>query len=121
MAKKNNSSNDNNKNFQRHFRKFRFAKFTGHPQYVYDDDGNEYKVIGITESPVTNGVDNIPLDVNPEPGRTDKSYIRPKADKVNKGVRSVKLKGWHFAASDKPKVQKVIDDDGKRKKKKPRK
>lgn len=32
--------------FQPHFRKFKNAKFTGHPQYVYDEDGNRYKVIG---------------------------------------------------------------------------
>lgn len=108
-----------NKRFQGHFRKFRFAKFTGHPQYVYDEDGNDYKVIGITESSVTNGVENIPLDVNPEPNRTDKAYIRPKPDRVDKGVRNVRLKGWRFAASDKPKVKKVIEDEGKRKKKKP--
>lgn len=111
MPKKNNR-------FQSHFRKFRNAKFTGHPTYVYDEEGRRYKVIGITSSSSTNGVSNIPLDVNPEPNNPEKAYIRPKPDTVDKGVENVRLKGWRFVASDKPKVQAVIDSD---KKKKPRK
>lgn len=40
------SQNGNNKKrFQPHFRKFKNAKFTGHPQYVYDESGREYKVL----------------------------------------------------------------------------
>ena len=120
MAKnKNNTPSDSGSNrFQRHFRKFKFGKFTGHPQYVYDEDGNEYKVIGLTQSSHTNGVANIPLDKNPEPNNSEQAYIRPKPDRVNKGVRNERLKGWRFADSDKPKVQAVIDGS---KKKKPRK
>lgn len=122
MAKnKNNTPNGGkDKRFQKHFRKFKNAKFTGHPQYVYDEDGREYKVIGITKSPQTNGVDNVLLDKNPEPNNPAKAYLRPKPDKVNKGVRNEQLKGWKFADSDKPKVQAVIDNANKGKKKKPR-
>lgn len=107
-----------NKRFQRHFRKFKNGKFTGHPQYVYDEKGQKYLIIGITESPETNGVANIPLDVNPEPKNTNPAYIRPKPDSVEKGARNIKLKGWKFAGSDKPKIQAVIAGKGK---KKPRK
>ena len=114
MAKK-------NKRFQAHFRKFRNAKFTGHPTYVYDEEGHKYKVIGITSSPSTNGIDNIALDTNPEPNNSKRAYIRPKPDMVEKGVENIRLKGWKFAASDKPKVQAVIDKGGKGKIKKPRK
>ena len=32
-----------NQRFQPHFRKFKNAKFTGHPQFVYDEEGREYK------------------------------------------------------------------------------
>lgn len=110
----------NNKRFQSHFRKFRNAKFTGHPQYVYDEDGRKYKVVGITSSPNTNGIPNILLDGNPEPNNKEKAYIRPKPDTVEKGVENVRLKGWKFADSDKPKVQAVIDGANKGKKKKPR-
>ena len=107
-----------NKRFQPHFRKFRNAKYTGHPQYVYDEDGRKYKVVGITKSPITDGVLNIRLDVNPEPNNKKPAYIRPKTDSVEKGVENVRLKGWKFAGSDKPKGQAVIDSNGK---KKPRK
>ena len=106
------------KKFQRHFRKFKNSKLTGHPQYVYDEEGRKYKVIGITESPMTNGVPNILLDKNPEPNNSKKAYIRPKPDSVDKGVRNKKLSGWKFSESDKKKVQAVIDGKGK---KKPRK
>ena len=121
MAKKNTSNGGNKGRFQKHFRKFKNGKFTGHPQYVYDEEGNEYRVIGITKRPQTNGVDNVLLDKNPEPNNSEKAYLRPKSDKVNKGVRNEKLKGWKFADSDKPKVQAIIDGAGKRAKKKPRK
>lgn len=109
------------KRFQRHFRRFHDKTTTAHPQYVYDEDGREYKVIGVTKSAITNGVDNIPLDKNPEPNNPVKAYLRPKPDKINKGIRNEQLKGWKFASSDKPKVQAVIDGANKGKKKKPRK
>lgn len=101
------------KRFQSHFRKFHNAKFTGHPQYVYDEDGRVYRVVGITKSSITNGVANIELERNPE-----KAYIRPSPDKVDKGVSNIRLKGWKFSPNDKKKVDKVISKSGK---KKPRK
>lgn len=67
------------KRFQAHFRKFRNAQLTGHPQYVYDEDGRRYKIIGITKSPVTNGISNIPLDGNPEPEQSRKGLYTSKA------------------------------------------
>ena len=109
---------NSNKRFQPHFRKFKNAKFTGHPQYVYDEHGREYKVLGITSSDKTNGVMNILLERNPEPNNIHKAYVRPNPEKVNKGVRNEKLKGWKFTANDKKKVQKIISDSEK---KKPRK
>ena len=122
MAKKRktpsrNNGTADNKRFQRHFRKFHDKETTAHPQYVYDEDGRQYKVIGITKSPFTNGVLNIRLEQNPEPNNSKPAYIRPVPDTVNKGVRNERLKGWKFADSDKKKVQVIIDED---KKKKPR-
>lgn len=101
--------------FQRHFRKFHSKETTGHPQYVYDETGREYKVIGITESPQTNGILNIKLMRNPEPNSTKPAHIRPEPSKINKGVRNEKLKGWKFADVDKKKVQAVIDKHEKKK------
>ena len=106
------------KRFQSHFRKFHNAKFTGHPQYVYGEDGRVYRVIGITKSSFTNGVANIELEKNPEPGNPQKAYIRPSPDKVDKGVDNVRLKGWKFSSNDKKKVEEVISKGSK---KKPRK
>ena len=107
-----------NKRFQRHFRKFHAKKTTGHPQYVYDEDGNVYKIIGITGSPVTNGKNNIPLDKNPEPGNDSKAFLRPIPDVIKKGVRNERLSGWKFAASDKKKVEDVISKSGNKKSRK---
>lgn len=104
-----------NKRFQPHFRKFKNAKFTGHPQYVYDEQGREYKVLGITSSPKTNGVLNVRLESNPEPNNSKPAYVRAKPDKVDKGVRNERLKGWKFSESDKKKVRSIIDTHEKKK------
>ena len=98
-----------NKRFQPHFRKAYNGKFTGHPQYVYDEQGNEYKVIGITSSPMTNGVLNVKLERNPEPNNMKTAYVRPRPDKENKGAFGNRLKGWKFSENDKMKVRNIID------------
>ena len=117
MSKKDSNKGNSNsgKRFQPHFRKFHDKKTTAHPQYVYDEDGNKYKVIGITSSSETNGVKNILLERNPEPNNSRKAYVRPNPDKINKGVRNDRLKGWSFSASDKKKVRNIIDTHDKKK------
>ncbi len=118
MSNKNRTpkNGDNKKRFQPHFRKFRNAKFTGHPQYVYDEEGRKYKVIGITSSAKTNGVSNVLLDSNPEPNNKKPAYLRPNPDKVDKGVENVRLKGWKFQGRDKEKVRSIIEMHDKKKK-----
>ncbi len=113
MAKNNTPNGGNNGRFQKHFRKFHGKETTGHPSYVFDQNGKVYKVIGITRGSSTNGVQNILLDKNPEPNNPDKAYLRPKPIDVPTGTKNEKLKGWHFADSDKPKVQAIIDGAGK--------
>lgn len=103
------------KRFQAHFRKAYNGKFTGHPQYIYDEDGNKYKIIGITSSPKTNGVINIKLEKNPEPNNDKAAYIRPKPDKESKGAFGQRLKGWKFTEADKKKVRTIIDKHDKKK------
>ena len=49
----------------------------------------------------------------------NKAYIRPTPIEVPNGTKSTKLNGWKFAASDKPKVQSVIDKGTNSKKKPP--
>ena len=109
------------KRFQRHFRKFHNKELTGHPQYVFDENGNKYKIIGITESERTNGVLNIRLSVNPEPESKKKAYVRPFTNEVDKGTRNEKLKGWKFSTEDKKLVQEIIDKEKSKKNRKKRK
>lgn len=103
-----------NKRFQPHFRKAYNGKFTGHPQYVYDEEGRKYKVLGITSSPKTNGILNIRLEKNPEPDNPKTAYVRPKPDKENKGAFGERLKGWKFSENDKKKVRTIIDTHEKK-------
>ena len=46
---------------------FRKEKETGHPAYIYAKIGNKFKYIGITHSKITEGMENIKLDKNPNP------------------------------------------------------
>lgn len=109
MPKKKKKTENQKKRFQPHFRKAHNGKFTGHPQYIYDEEGQKYKILGITSSPKTNGILNIELEANPEPKNPNKAYIRPKPDKEKKGAFGNRLKGWKFSEKDKKKVRTVID------------
>lgn len=101
--------------FQPHFRKAYNGKFTGHPQYIYDEEGREYKVLGVTSSPKTNGVLNVKLECNPEPNNPNPAYVRTKPDKEKKGAFGDRLKGWKFTPNDKKKVREIIDSHKKKK------
>ena len=61
-------------------------------------------------------MNNIPLDHNPEPNNKEKAYLRPKPDKVDKGVENVRLKGWRFQGEDKNTVRIIIETYDKSKK-----
>ena len=77
--------------------------------YVFDEDGKDFLVLGITKSSETNGILNIPLSKNPEPHNKEQAYIRPKIMRVSKGVESYVQKGWHFANVDKKIVLSITD------------
>lgn len=79
----------------------------GHPTYIYAQVGNEYRYIGMTHAEITEGVRNIPLDKNPEPGNKTKAHIRPEPEKAHRSSFGAKLKGWFFSDSDKEKVEAV--------------
>lgn len=51
------------------------------------------------------------LEKNPEPGNNNTAYIRTKPDKVKKGVKNEKLKGWSFSKNDKKKVREIIESN----------
>lgn len=104
------------RDFEPYFRKFHDKMTQGHPQYIFDEDGNKYKIIGITHAPKTNGVANIRLKVNPEPGNNTPAYIHPKADEIDKKTRSRRLSDWKLSRRDKRKTKKVIRKSKKVKK-----
>ena len=55
---------------------FRFNYETGHMNYVFRRTGERYQAVGITHKKKTNGRKNMPLENNPQRGKTRKSYIR---------------------------------------------
>lgn len=107
--------------FQRHFRKFHSKETTGHPSYVFDEEGNKYKILGITGSPTTNGVLNVKLKKNPEPNNNDDAFVHTQPSEIKKGVRNKKLKGWKFSEEDKKRVNAIIDKHSEKKGRKKRK
>ncbi len=91
------------------FRKERTKKGQGHPRYIYEKVGNEFKYIGITheiKSRNNNGELNIKLDKNPNPKDNRPAYIQPYPGKANKKSFG-KKEYWKFADSDKPKIEQV--------------
>lgn len=107
--KKSSRRGTKSKRFQTHFRKAYNGKFTGHPQYVFDEEGNKYKVLGITSSAETNGVKNVLLERNPEPHNSKMAYVRTKPAIEDKGAFGSRLNGWKFTKNDKKKVKKILD------------
>lgn len=89
------------------FRKSNDKKFGEHPTYIYAQQGKKLKFIGITHANITEGVENIPLEKNPEPGNKSPFYIRPYPDEAHKSSFGAKLKGWFFSAKDKKKVEEI--------------
>ena len=86
---------------------FRKEKETGHPAYIYAKIGNKFKYIGITHSKITEGMENIKLDNNPNPNDTKESYIRPYSQQKSINKFKKVLIGWFLSKSDKDKIDKL--------------
>ena len=86
---------------------FRKEKETGHPGYIYAKIGNKFKYIGITHSKITEGMENIKLDKNPNPNDTKESYIRPYSQQKSVNKFKKVLIGWFLSKSDKDKIDKL--------------
>ncbi len=89
------------------FRKNHSKEGGGHPVHVYAQKGKKFIYIGITHAEITDGMENIPLEKNPEPGNNSKAYIRPNPEEAHRGSFGSKLKGWFFSDKDKKKVEEV--------------
>ena len=98
---------------------FRKHKPSGHPGYIFNEEGNYYDFIGITHS--SDGGKNIPLEHNPEPGNDTQAYIKPQPESDQKSHFKNRLNGWKFNPEDALKVEEVKKKSSVRSKKKKRK
>ncbi len=99
---------------------FRKHKPSGHPKYIYEKDGDEFRFLGITHSDTSKGCANIQLEQNPEPNSADPrpSYVETKSETdKQRNFRRV-LKGWKFGDKDKEAVKEIIRKDRQNKTKK---
>lgn len=86
---------------------FRVNKDSGHPTYIYQKVGNEYKYIGITHSRITRGSKNIELEKNSNPKDKTTAYIKSSPQKAKTKRFKDKKTGWGFSKNDRKKVEKV--------------
>ena len=89
------------------FRKHNSKKGGGHPAYIYRKEGDKYIYIGLTHSPISQGVKNIKLNVNPNPDDLKDSYVKPNPDKDKKSTFGKREKGWKFDSSDEEIIKKI--------------
>ena len=103
------------KRFTQSRNEFRDYKKSGHPTYIYQRVGKEFRFVGITHSAITSGMKNIPLDKNPNPADSRKSYFRPEARKDKATSFGEIKRGWKLSPSDKEKVSRQVNKKPKRK------
>ena len=89
------------------FRKHNSKKGGGHPAYIYRKEGDKYIYIGLTHSPISQGVKNVKLNVNPNPDDSKDQYAKPKPDKDKKSTFGKREKGWKFDFSDEEIIEKI--------------
>ena len=87
---------------------FRKNKKTGHPAYIYQKVGNDYKYIGITHAPVTQKTKNIKLEENPNPEDKRTAYARPKTKTAKTKFFGAKKPKWKVGEKDKEKINTII-------------
>ena len=80
-------------------------KDSNHPTYVYAKVGHRFKFLGITHSPITDNVENIKLEKNPNPRDKKAAYIRPKAEEANTNRFKAKEKDWKLSKKDKERIK----------------
>lgn len=102
--------------FKPHFRKFHDNVTQGHPQYVYGKNRKHFKSIGITHGDTTDNVKNIPMERNPEPGKSEPSFMLPRPNRIPKKTRNKKLPGWTLTKADRKKAKKIARRRPRRKK-----
>ncbi|MCM1306483.1 MAG: hypothetical protein NC037_01030 [Bacteroides sp.] len=107
MARKNEPRNE-----------IRDHKRSGHPAYIYEKVGDEYKFLGITHAPITRNMKNIPLEQNPNPQDKRPAYIKPKSEQDKKSQFGSRKKGWRLSKNDRATAKKITDKNDRKKKRK---
>lgn len=88
---------------------FRYCKKTKHTAYIFEDDGKKYNAVGITHKEKTFGKKNMPLDKNPQKGKTEKAYIRNGIIREkHKSFGTNTRNNFEFSETDFPKVKAKI-------------
>lgn len=90
------------------FRKNNSKKGRGHPAYIYKKGKKKHNCLMLTHSDKTLNIENVPLNVNPNPDDKRKAYIRPKHIEENKSSFGKKLDDWKFDESDKDTIENII-------------
>lgn len=100
--------NESNKKLKKdEFRKNNSRKGMGHPAYIFEKVGHEYKYLGLTHSKITKNTKNIKLEQNPNPKDSRRSYVRPVAEKEKANKFGKALNGWKFSKKDKKIINKI--------------
>lgn len=87
---------------------FRYNKTNKHPAYIFAHIGHDFKFLGITHSPITEGVENIELSVNPNKKDKHKSYIRKVPGQQRCNRFGPKDKDMKLAKKDKAKIREFM-------------
>lgn len=86
---------------------FRMAnsKQTGyHPQYIFGETSTRYKSFGLTQHP-DDKHRYYRLTKNPEPGNSNKAFLKLEKHSLQKKYYGDPLEGWRFDKSDMPIVR----------------
>lgn len=81
---------------------FKTHKVNGHPSYIYAENNDEYKYVGITHANSTHGMNNKKLKYNPNSNDFRISYARPYSTHDKKrNYKKKKLNRYKIHKADK--------------------
>ena len=93
---------------------FRKYKKSGHPSYIFEKVGNEFRFLGITHSNIDKETSKIKLERNPDPEDDGDAYIKTEVEEAKQNRFGKVKRGWELSPNDKKKVAKIIKSNKKR-------
>ena len=96
-----------------HFRRYKKVeggrkKRAKHPKLIVEQRGNQYGFMGLTESPKRGHHSNIPLQDNPQKGRTTPAYIREELRYDSVEHFSEILQDYQLSPRDVRRIEKIL-------------